>query len=86
MESLRILKMITEKIMAKENVNCRRDDIQQALFYKRQFIITELLKGLPRAYAAMLVMKTNEWLLAYSLGLGFMRRQVMKVKSYFFSF
>jgi glycosyltransferase involved in cell wall biosynthesis len=44
---LDLLDAITKKILEKDNVNRDAESIWQARFFKRRFMITELLKGLP---------------------------------------
>jgi glycosyltransferase involved in cell wall biosynthesis len=86
LQSLRILDEITEKIIAKENVNRDERAIREAHFYKREFIITQLARALPGLSKLHLIRQTGAWLIAWSLGLSFMRNQVRRIKSFFLSF
>lgn len=79
--SLLILDEITEKILEKENVNRNVHAIRNAHFYKRRFIITELLKGLPPVSAMLLLVNTREWMVGYGVSLQFLRRQMSKMKT-----
>jgi glycosyltransferase involved in cell wall biosynthesis len=84
--SLAILNQITEKILAKENVNRDEKSIKEAHYFKRAFIITQLAIKFPVLKTFDLIIKTHEWLVAYHLGMTFMRNKIRKVKSLLFSF
>lgn len=84
--SLTILEDITSKILQRGNVNCNPVAIQEAHYYKREFIITQLAKALPALKKLALIIRTREWLIAWMLGLNFMRYQAKKIRTFFLSF
>jgi glycosyltransferase involved in cell wall biosynthesis len=65
LEALRILSCITEKILEHRNPNRNEAQIQAAHYYKRNFIIAEVCKLLPRKKAIELLMKTHSWMVLY---------------------
>lgn len=80
-ETLGILDRITEKILERDNPNRDVQAINEARFYKRQFIISELGKELPTLRAVLLLARTNSWATLYSISLNFMRWKLKKIKS-----
>ncbi|MEO7802218.1 MAG: hypothetical protein ABIR81_09470, partial [Ginsengibacter sp.] len=48
-ECIRQLKLLSEKIIAKQNVNSNHADIKAAAHYKQRFIINFFLKHLPKS-------------------------------------
>lgn len=86
LETLLILDAITEKIVERENVNRDVKSIYQARFYKRQFILSQLAQELPVLNKIILLSKTRAWMIAYSVGLNFVKWQLKKVKSFLVSF
>jgi glycosyltransferase involved in cell wall biosynthesis len=47
-ECIKHLRFLSEKIIAKENINSNHDDLNAAAFYKQRFIINFFLKHLPK--------------------------------------
>jgi len=79
--ALAMLDDITEKIIEKDNPNRNVAAIDEARFYKRQFIITELGKALPTLRAVLLLARTNSWLALYNISMNFMRWKIRRIKS-----
>lgn len=65
LEALKILAAITEQILTHQNPNRDEEQIQAAHYYKRNFIISEVCKLLPRKKAMELLVKTNSWMVLY---------------------
>jgi glycosyltransferase involved in cell wall biosynthesis len=84
LECLDILEAITERILAKENPNWDPNAIKGALYFKRQFIITEIAKQLSGANAFELLLKTQTWLAIYRLGIKGLSWRLRKVTRMFF--
>jgi glycosyltransferase involved in cell wall biosynthesis len=84
--SLRILDLITARILARENVNRDPQAIREAHGYKREFIIKRLAGRLPLLKKLDLITRTHAWMLAWSLAINFMKYQIRKVKSFLLSF
>jgi glycosyltransferase involved in cell wall biosynthesis len=83
-ECLDILDAITERILSKNNPNWDANAIKGARFFKRQFIITEIAKKLPRAKAFELLLKTQTWLGLYTIGVRSLSWRLKKVARMFF--
>ncbi|HEY0653436.1 MAG TPA: glycosyltransferase [Chryseosolibacter sp.] len=65
LEVLKILDAITEKILTHKNPNRDEEQIHAAHYYKRNFIIAEVCKLLPRKKAMELLIKTHSWMVLY---------------------
>jgi glycosyltransferase involved in cell wall biosynthesis len=83
-ECLDILDAITERILSKNNPNWDANAIKGARFFKRQFIITEIAKKLPRAKAFELLLKTQTWLGIYTIGMKSLSWRLKRVARMFF--
>ncbi|HYC86145.1 MAG TPA: glycosyltransferase [Chryseosolibacter sp.] len=86
MESLQQLRLITEKILEDENPNLDPEAILEAYRHKRQFIISQLAHQMPVFKKLMLLLRTREWVVGYSLMLSYMKWQIKKVKSLVLNF
>jgi glycosyltransferase involved in cell wall biosynthesis len=85
-QSLAILNQVTEKILGRDNVNRDEKAIKEAHYFKRAFIITQLATNFPVLKTFDLILRTHEWLVAWHLGMTFMRNKIRRVKSLLFSF
>ena len=65
LDALKTLSNITEKILTYNNPNRNEADIHGAHYYKRNFIIAEVCKLLPRKKAMELLLKTHSWMVLY---------------------
>lgn len=65
LQVLKVLSVITEQILAHRNPNRDEEQIRAAHYYKRNFIIAQLCKLLPRKKAMELLMRTHSWMVLY---------------------
>jgi glycosyltransferase involved in cell wall biosynthesis len=65
LDTLKILSAITDKILTYNNPNRNEEHIDGAHYFKRNFIIAEVCKLLPRKKAMELLIKTNSWMVLY---------------------
>jgi glycosyltransferase involved in cell wall biosynthesis len=84
--ALALLAGITEKILHEENPNRDQESIMEAYHFKREFIITQLANRMPVMKKLLLVLRTGEWLLGYSLFMRFVKWQVKRLRMLLFSF
>ncbi len=59
-DCIRQLDFITERILQKDNINRHVDDIKEAAYHKRKFIIDFYFRHLPRTKAALLLIKLGQ--------------------------
>lgn len=64
-ECLKQLKFLSEKIIAKENINSNYDDIKAAAFYKQRFITNFFLKHLPKTESIKLLYHLGKYKKAF---------------------
>jgi glycosyltransferase involved in cell wall biosynthesis len=64
---LAILQKITKKVLEEENPNRNKKDILDAHYFKRQFIIAEVAKRLPRHKMFQLLAQTRTWQPLYEI-------------------
>lgn len=62
LQALGILSAITERILTYQNPNRNEDHIRGADYFKRNFIIAQVCKLLPRKKAIELLLKTHSWM------------------------
>ena len=62
---LKTLSEITDRILAHHNPNRNEEEINEAHYFKRNFIIAEICKLLPRKKAMQLLMRTHSWMVLY---------------------
>lgn len=65
LDTLKILSNITERILTYSNPNRNEEHIEGAHYFKRNFIIAEICKRLPRKKAIELLLKTHSWMVLY---------------------
>jgi glycosyltransferase involved in cell wall biosynthesis len=65
LDVLKILATITDRILTYNNPNRTEEDIHGAHYFKRNFIIAEVCKLLPRKKAMELLLKTHSWMVLY---------------------
>lgn len=83
--SLEYLDLITERIMAVENPNRDVQSIREAHYYKRQFMIRELAKALPKFAALFFLSRLRAWSILATMSANFVKWQLKKVKSFILS-
>jgi glycosyltransferase involved in cell wall biosynthesis len=66
-DCLAILEKITKRLLKEENPNRNRKDILDAHYFKRQFIIAEIAKRLPRHKMFQLLAYTRSWQPLYEI-------------------
>jgi glycosyltransferase involved in cell wall biosynthesis len=64
---LAMLEKITKRVLEEENPNRNKKDIRDAHYFKRQFIISEIAKRLPRHKMLQLLAHTRTWQPLYGI-------------------
>lgn len=78
MATLSTLDAITEKILQKENVNRDARSIRRARYFKRKFILNELGTSLPLLQSIDLLVRTQAWIVLFTLIKNFLRGQLKR--------
>jgi glycosyltransferase involved in cell wall biosynthesis len=73
---LKKLKAITAKILQADNPNLVVESVKEAAFYKQKFILDYYARNLNYSNAVLLLVKTGEWKLLYSLFFSYIKRQL----------
>jgi glycosyltransferase involved in cell wall biosynthesis len=84
LECLEILDLITEKILEKDSINCDRESVKGARYFKRRFIIAEIAKKLPVSKAVELLVKTQTWMVLYRLCVNALSWRLKRAARIFF--
>jgi glycosyltransferase involved in cell wall biosynthesis len=85
-QALEIIDRVAARMAEIENPNRTNDAIFGARHYKRQFIITELIRLLPAHKAFGLLMLTQEWFCLYTLLHHGLTWRLKKIRTMFFGF
>ncbi|HEY0743696.1 MAG TPA: glycosyltransferase [Chryseosolibacter sp.] len=62
LEALKVLSSITDKILTYQNPNRNEEDVRGAHYFKRNFIVAQVCRQLPRKKAIELLLKTHSWM------------------------
>jgi hypothetical protein len=84
LQALEVVDRIAERMAEIENPNRTEDAIFGARFYKRQFIITELIRLLPVQKAVSLLAQTQGWYCLYPLIQHAASWRLRKIRTLFF--
>lgn len=79
-EALRVLELITDRIKNVKNPNCNSQEIDEAHFYKKQFIVRELSKAFSSIRALTFLTRTRSWDDLSQLSRSFILRRYRNLK------
>jgi glycosyltransferase involved in cell wall biosynthesis len=79
-KALKVLDEVTDQMIQQGNVHINSDDVRRAYFFKRQFILMELLKRLSLTNKLLLLLKIQDWNAVLRLSSYFFRSRIKRLK------